>query len=183
MRNMPNNTGKHAPDSRHTECKVPLKGSMQNIQQQMCQKLQESHASFAIAIQTVEETTWHLASIGLSDINILQGAGLKGTKRSLERHKRQGWRADLGAHEDEAKGVDGSYKGVEHKAVPAAVGLVDQGPTSIANQDGVQHVAQVPDGIGIMPLGLTGTVVACHATSNGEQGWLCNPGWSTGSAM
>ena len=83
------------------------------------------------------------------------------------RSVREAWRvqkADLRAHEDEAKGVDSPHKGVEDKAIPAAVGLVHQGPPRITHQNGVQHVAQVPDGIGVMPLGLTGTVVACHTT-------------------
>lgn len=69
---------------------------------------------------------------------------------------------DLGAHEDEAKGVDSAHKGVEDKAVPAPVGLVQQGVTRVTHQDGVQHVAQIADGISVVPLCLTGTVVACH---------------------
>lgn len=71
---------------------------------------------------------------------------------------------DLRAHEDEAKGVDSPHKGVEHKAVPAAVGPEPQGPHRVAQQNGVQHIAEVADGISVMPLGLTGAVVACQAS-------------------
>ena len=83
----------------------------------------------------------------------------------------RGCKPYLRAHEDEAKGVDSSNQGVEHKAVPALVGLVVEGVASIADQQRVQHIAQVPDGIGVMPLCLTGTVVACHAVTNGDHGW------------
>lgn len=94
-----------------------------------------------------------------------KGKGAKGRRTGL---------ADLRAHEDEAKGVDSPHKGVEHKAVPAAVCLIHQGPDGVTHQNGVQHIAQVADGIGVMPLGLTGTVVPCHATSHQYQGLPCN---------
>ena len=97
----------------------------------------------------------------------MQTADVPQAKGKHAKGKSQACRADLRAHEDEAKGVDSPHKGVEHKAVPAAVGLEHQGPPRVTHQNGVQHIAQVADGIGVMPLGLTGTVVACHTPSNG----------------
>ena len=94
-------------------------------------------------------------------------AGGKGRHAGSER---QACKADLRAHEDEAKGVDSPHKGVEHKAVPALVGFVYQGPPRITHQNWVQHIAEVADGISVMPLGLAGTVVACHATPFCQQG-------------
>ena len=73
-------------------------------------------------------------------------------------------KADLGAHEDEAKGIDSSHQGIEDPAVPALVGLVVQSVDSIAGHQRVQHIAQVSDGIGIVLLRLAGVVVAWKGT-------------------
>ena len=81
----------------------------------------------------------------------------------MQQQKGAACKTDLGTHEDEAKGVDSAHKGVEHEAVPALVGLVQQGIARITDQDGVQHIAQVPDGISVVPLRLAGTVVTCHS--------------------
>lgn len=69
-------------------------------------------------------------------------------------------RADLWAHENEAKGVDCSHQGVQDPAVPALVSLVVQSVHSIAANQWIQHIAQISDGICVMPLGLTGIIVA-----------------------
>ena len=59
--------------------------------------------------------------------------------------KEQGWH--LGAHEDEAKGVDCAHKGIEDEGVPTCVLLVDEGIDGVANHTWVQHIAQIPAGL------------------------------------
>ena len=62
--------------------------------------------------------------------------------------------AHLGAHEDEAKGVDGPDQGVQDPGVPAAVRLIHQRVDRIADHERVQHIAQVPHRLGVILLGL-----------------------------
>ena len=68
--------------------------------------------------------------------------------------------ADLGAHQNEAEGVDSSNQGVQDPAVPALVSLIVQSIDSIARHQRVQHIAEVPDSISIMLLGLASIIVA-----------------------
>ena len=61
---------------------------------------------------------------------------------------------NLRAHEDESKHVDRPHQGVQDKAVPALVSLIEQGVHRVASKQRVQHIAQVPNSISVMLLGL-----------------------------
>ena len=71
---------------------------------------------------------------------------------------------DLRAHEDEAKHVHRSDQAVQNEAVPTLVGLAQQGVDGVADEQRVQHIAQVADGISIVLLGLAGIVVSCKTS-------------------
>ena len=62
--------------------------------------------------------------------------------------------ARLGAHQDEAKGVDGAHGGGEQPVVPGTVLLVVQAVQRVPYDAGVQRVRQVPRGVGVVPVGV-----------------------------
>jgi len=100
----------------------------------------------------------------------MSDGGLKAKQVRQQKRPRGGGRrgggqrgAYLRAHEDETKHVHRPHQGVQDEAVPALVGLVEQGVHRVASEQRVQHIAQVPNSVGIVLLGLRGIVIACKA--------------------